>query len=69
MPEQLAAWDLLVGTTCDPDAINAVLADYPNMTVLCIEEGSIVTADFRTDRVRIFFDPDTGLVSVPPRVG
>ena len=69
MAEQTAAWELLVGTVCDPDAMNAILADYPGMEVLCIPEGSFVTADFSINRVRIFFDPATGLVSVPPRVG
>lgn len=64
-----AVWDLLVGAACDPHATNAILADYPGMTVECIPEGSSVTQDYRTDRVRIFFDPATGLVVAGPRVG
>lgn len=29
----------------------------------------MVTMDFRTDRIRVFYDEQTGLVVTPPRVG
>lgn len=63
---QEQAWNLLVGTTCDPDAINEILADYPGMDVQC---DNSELPDSSNDRVRIRFDPATGLVSEPPRVG
>lgn len=68
-PEQEAEWAALVDTKCDPDAINAILLDYPGMEVLCVDDTAFVTADYVADRVRLFFDATTGLVSRPPKVG
>ena len=32
-------------------------------------QGSMMTMDFRTDRVRCIYDPDTSLIVAPPRIG
>lgn len=37
--------------------------------VYLVPQGSMMTMDFRTDRVRIIYDKNTGLVDSPPRVG
>ena len=29
----------------------------------------MMTMDFRTDRVRCIYDPDTSLIVAPPRIG
>lgn len=67
--EQAEEWADLVGMKCDPDAINAVLMDYPGLNVACFDENALVTKDFRQDRVRIFYNSKTGNVSKPPEIG
>lgn len=32
-------------------------------------QGSLMTMDFRTDRIRIIYNQETGLVTSPPRIG
>jgi hypothetical protein len=39
------------------------------VTVHVLDEGSMVTMDYRTDRVRIFVDPVSKLVTKAPRRG
>ena len=39
-----------------------------NLTVHIVPEGSMVTMDFRTDRVRVFVD-EGGIVRSAPNVG
>ena len=40
----------------------------PNLKVQIVPENSMVTMDYRMDRVRIFVDAN-GMVSKPPRIG
>ena len=34
-----------------------------------VASGSMVTRDFRLDRVRVWYDPETGVVEGAPKVG
>ena len=57
----------VVGLTGE-EAKNVILQINPNLQVQIVPEGSMVTMDFRTDRVRIFVD-GTGIVRNTPRIG
>eukprot|EP01034_Spumella_vulgaris_P026550 gene26550-33148_t len=46
----------------------SVKADRPDLRVIVVPQGSIVTMDFRVDRLRLFVD-ENGVVVQPPRVG
>lgn len=60
---------LQVGTPCE-QARAAIEAAMPaGALVLVVPEHSMVTMDFRSNRVRIFCARETGLVATPPRVG
>lgn len=51
-------------------AVHDGLAAATGHKVFLVPQGSAVTMDYSTDRIRVFFDPDTGLVCQPfPRVG
>ena len=47
------------------DAKALIETKEPCLTVILVPEGSAVTADFRTDRVRIFFDSNNMVVGIP----
>ncbi|KAH7285684.1 hypothetical protein KP509_33G040900 [Ceratopteris richardii] len=61
------SWPELVGLPGE-EAKCKILAEDPNLTVVILPEGSFVTMDFRTDRVRIFVD-DKGIVTKTPHIG
>ena len=42
---------------------------FPELNVYKIPFNDMYTTDFRFDRVRIFYDPNTLLVTKVPRVG
>ena len=42
---------------------------YPKFTIQVLKKGTMVTMDYRSDRIRIFVDPDTGLVDGFPKIG
>jgi len=63
----MQSWPELVGKT-SAEAKKAIQASRPDIKVQTIPMGSMMTMDFRTDRVRIFVD-STGLVSRPPKFG
>lgn len=68
MPEK-NSWPELVGQKAE-QAKAALEAEVPaGVRVFLIPQGSMVTMDFRTDRIRVFYDEQTGLVVTPPRVG
>lgn len=50
------------------EAKDRILQDKPNANVQILPEGSMVTKDYRTDRVRVFVDEENRVASVP-RVG
>ena len=58
---------LQVGRPC-ADAKAAIEAELPGMHVFQVPEHSMVTMDYRTDRVRIFCSQG-GTVAAMPRIG
>ncbi|BDA47862.1 probable wound-induced proteinase inhibitor 1 at C-terminar half [Coccomyxa sp. Obi] len=61
-------WPELVGTNAL--AAKAKLKAETGLNVVLVPQGSVVTTDYRADRIRIYFDPDTYLVVQPrPSVG
>ncbi len=64
----LQEWPELVGT-------NALVAKTKlkaetGLNVVLVPRGSVVTTDYRADRIRVYFDPETSLVVQPrPSVG
>jgi hypothetical protein len=63
----ITSWADLVGKAGE-DARKEILRSAPHLKVAIVPHGSMVTMDFRTDRVRIFVDAD-GLVVVNPNLG
>ena len=61
-----SAWPELVGTPVD-QAVEALKA-VTGLTVIPIPQERVVTMDFSTQRIRVFFDDDKK-VSRPPRIG
>mmetsp|Transcript_30910 Transcript_30910/g.67821 ORF Transcript_30910/g.67821 Transcript_30910/m.67821 type:complete len:152 (-) Transcript_30910:168-623(-) len=57
-------WPDLVGKSGE-EAKAAILADDPKLTVHVLPDGSMVTMDFRLDRVRIFVDEEGKVVGTP----
>jgi Potato inhibitor I family len=66
-PDVPSSFPELVGLTGE-QAKADLTAKYPALKVYVLREGSIVTMDYRMDRVRIFVDED-GVVSRPPKLG
>ena len=60
-------WLELVGR--DAEGVKAALEEETGKKVYLVKSGSMVTMDFRTDRIRVFYDAETGLVMKPPKVG
>lgn len=61
-------WPELVGTNAL--LAKSQLAAQTGLNVVLVPQGSVVTTDYRADRIRIYFDPATGLVVQPkPSVG
>jgi len=50
-------------------ALLTIKEERPELTVVKVVQGSMVTMDYRLDRVRVFYNEDTGLVTATPRVG
>jgi len=49
-----------IGKNVD-DTVEGLKALYSTMNVVSIERGSLVTADYRRDRIRVYYDPVTSL--------
>lgn len=60
-------WPDLVGT--DATEAKESLEKGTGLTVLLVKAGSMVTMDFRTNRIRIWYDPTTNKVIKAPKVG
>ncbi|CAF1362935.1 unnamed protein product [Rotaria sordida] len=58
------SWPDLVGKPVD-EAVAAIKSENPSLNVIPLEEGSAVTKDLRWDRVRVFFDANNQVSSVP----
>lgn len=59
-----APWDSLVGQDAD-EAVKALTVKFEKLNVVKVPEGSIVTMDYRLDRVRVFFGEDGKVVRAP----
>lgn len=62
------SWIHLQGLPID-DAVTQLSLSRPDLHVHKVPHGAMVTADFREDRVRVFYDKRTGEVVGTPRVG
>ena len=51
------------------EALKKIKDERPELTVVKVESGSMVTMDYRLDRVRVYFDPETNKVTSPPKLG
>jgi hypothetical protein len=61
-------WPELVGLPAQ-ESINRILSDRPDLvSVLSIPQGSMVTCDYREDRVRVYIDSN-GIVVRAPTIG
>ncbi|KAL3849794.1 hypothetical protein ACJIZ3_011676 [Penstemon smallii] len=60
-------WPELVGARGEV-AERVIEKQNPNVNAIIVPEGSVVTADFRCDRVRVWVN-SLGVVSRIPRIG
>eukprot|EP00339_Tiarina_fusa_P016542 CAMPEP_0117016380 /NCGR_PEP_ID=MMETSP0472-20121206/12920_1 /TAXON_ID=693140 ORGANISM="Tiarina fusus, Strain LIS" /NCGR_SAMPLE_ID=MMETSP0472 /ASSEMBLY_ACC=CAM_ASM_000603 /LENGTH=68 /DNA_ID=CAMNT_0004720411 /DNA_START=289 /DNA_END=495 /DNA_ORIENTATION=- len=68
MSSQNTSWPELVGMT-GQDAQATLRTEHPDWTIQVIPDGSMVTMDYREDRVRIFVDANDGKVVKAPTIG
>ncbi|CAL1530892.1 unnamed protein product [Lymnaea stagnalis] len=61
------SWPELVGKTFN-EAAKKIKEDYPEAQVIQVAENSMVTMDFRLERVRVFVNA-AGVVVQPPTTG
>ena len=61
------SWPELLGVPGE-EAKTKILADNPKLEVIILLVGSIVTTDYREDRVRVYVD-DEGKVAQIPKIG
>jgi hypothetical protein len=67
MEEGKTSWPELVGKTGE-EAKQVIQDQYPDFNIQIIPENSMVTMDYRTDRVRVFINAN-GIVTGTPQVG
>ena len=67
MAEQKREWPELLDASAEE--AKAQLEKETGCRVYLVESGAVVTMDFREDRIRIFFNQDTGKVIRTPRIG
>lgn len=60
-------WPELVGK--DANEANELLEKETSLNIFLVPTGSVMTMDYRTNRVRVSFDPATNKVVKTPRVG
>lgn len=60
----LREWPSLVGKDAS-EAKQKIQEDRPELKVILVPENSMVTMDYREDRVRVFFNKDNLVVGVP----
>ena len=66
VPEK-SEWQELVGK--DATQAKELLEKETSLNVFLVPIGSVVTMDFRTNRIRVSFDPATNKVVKAPRIG
>lgn len=57
-------WPELVGKT-QQDAVAVITAERPDLHVEVLESGSMMTMDFREDRLRLMVNEEGKVASVP----
>ncbi|CAL9152599.1 glu S.griseus protease inhibitor-like [Musa acuminata AAA Group] len=62
-----SSWPELVGVKGET-AVTTIECENPTVKAVIVEVGSVVTADFRCDRVRVWVDK-AGIVAEIPRIG
>ncbi|KAF3456854.1 hypothetical protein FNV43_RR01508 [Rhamnella rubrinervis] len=63
-----SSWPELVGTNGEA-AVDIIKSENPNVnSAVTVKVGSMVTMDFRCDRVRVWVD-DAGFVKLEPKIG
>uniref|UniRef100_A0A0D9WBX2 Subtilisin-chymotrypsin inhibitor-2A n=1 Tax=Leersia perrieri TaxID=77586 RepID=A0A0D9WBX2_9ORYZ len=62
--ERKTSWPEVVGMTAE-EAKKVILKDMPEADIVVLPAGSVVTTEFRDNRVRIFIDT----VADTPRIG
>ncbi|KAK1270546.1 hypothetical protein QJS04_geneDACA013102 [Acorus gramineus] len=60
-------WPELVGVKGNI-AVATIKAENPSLNVFTIKKGTIITAEYRSDRVRVWVD-GCGVVYVAPHIG
>ena len=60
-------WPELLGTKGDV-AVEIMVRENPRVTAIILPEGSVVTPDFRCDRVRVFVN-NQDIVNRMPKIG
>ncbi|CAN6551773.1 unnamed protein product [Malus baccata var. baccata] len=61
------SWPDLVGTKGE-EAIAAIMKENSLLKAYTVYEGSLVTCDFRSDRVRVYIN-EQGVVTSAPKIG
>ncbi len=62
------SWPELVGANVDV-AVETITKENPQVNVQKVPSDRMVTCDYRLDRVRVFYDADTNVVSRVPKIG
>ncbi len=62
------SWPELNGKNVD-EAVQQIKEENPELKVFKVPLGSMVTMDYRTDRVRVYYDEATKLVQREPHCG
>ena len=65
---QVSEWPHLIGKSVE-EAKQAILDDRPEIKVVVVREGAMVTMDYRTDRVRVYADKGMSKVVRVPKIG
>jgi hypothetical protein len=63
----VSSWPGLVGVSSQ-QAQQTIAKERPDLNIFIVPEGSIVTTDYRLDRVRVIVD-NAGKVVDPPTTG
>jgi len=61
-------WPELLGKNVE-NAVNLIKTENSYLEVIKVQKGSMVTMDYRLDRVRVFYDVESNLVVEIPRIG
>ena len=66
MASKQGPWPACVGMAGE-DCVSYIESNTEGLTIEIIAEGSVVTQDFRTDRVRVWVDADNIVFTAPSK--